>query len=77
MGLPAACLQGQMILGKSSDDSYMQFQKVQAAMGGIQAGNKDKTVPLPVGFIKSHELFQMKGGDQVKETKGRVCVRLQ
>ena len=69
VGLPMACLQGQMILSKSSDDSYTQFQKVQATMGEIQAGNKDKTVSLPVGFIQNRELFQMKGGDQVKETK--------
>lgn len=65
-----------MILGKSFDDTYKQFQKIRATMGRIQAGNKDKIISLPVAFIKGHELFQMKAMNQNKETKGRVCIRL-
>lgn len=41
-------------------------------MGGIQAGKEDKIIPLPVRFIKNHELSQIQAGYKNKEIKESV-----
>jgi len=38
-------------------------------VGGIQAGKKDKIIPLPVRFIKNHELSQIQAVYKNKEIK--------
>ena len=41
-------------------------------MGEIRAGKKDKIIPLPVSFIKNHELSQIQAVYKNKEIEEPV-----